>query len=160
MFLDLIGLGCGDWGQQSDGSRFPPPKWGIIQSLRWVILREIKRSGAMVKMVVVVVVVVVVGAWPSRVWKLRGLTDAPQCRVIAENGLGVNLICQYHEYTGCTSPVITNGGIIRILIRRSASCVYTSVCPSPPKFLISSRLLYQPRILHRSQHGEHALQFW
>ena len=38
----------------------PPPKWGIILSLRWVILRERKRSGAMGKMVVVVVVVVVV----------------------------------------------------------------------------------------------------
>ena len=110
--------------------------------------------------IIIVVVVVVVGIWLSRVRELRGLTDASQCRVIAENGLGVNLICQYHEYTGCTSPVITNGGIIRILIRRSASCVYTSVCPSPPKFLISSRLLYQPRICHRSQHGEHALQFW
>ena len=37
-----------------------PPKWGIIQSLSWVILREIKRSDAMGKMVVVVVVVVIV----------------------------------------------------------------------------------------------------
>ena len=37
----------------------PPPKWGIILSLRWVILRERKRSDAMGKMVVVVVVVVV-----------------------------------------------------------------------------------------------------
>ena len=55
MFLDLIGLGCGVWEQQSDGS-FLPPKWGIILSLRWVILREIKRSDAMGKMVVVVVV--------------------------------------------------------------------------------------------------------
>ena len=51
--------GCGEWGQQSDGSRPNPPKWGIILSLRWVILREIKRSDAMGKMVVVVVVVVV-----------------------------------------------------------------------------------------------------
>ena len=57
LFLDLIGLGCGDWGQQSDGSRFPPPKWGIIQSLSWVILRERKRGDAMGKMVVVVVAV-------------------------------------------------------------------------------------------------------
>ena len=32
--------------------------WGIIQSLRWVILRERKRSDAMGEMVVVVVVVV------------------------------------------------------------------------------------------------------
>ena len=39
----------------------PPPKWGIILSLRWVILRERKRSDAMGKMVVVVVVVVVAG---------------------------------------------------------------------------------------------------
>ena len=60
MFLDLIGLGCGEWEQQSDGSRPNPPKWGIILSLRWVILRERKRSDAMGKMVVVVVVVVVV----------------------------------------------------------------------------------------------------
>ena len=37
----------------------PPPKWGIILSPWWVILREIKRSDAMGKMVVVVVVVVV-----------------------------------------------------------------------------------------------------
>ena len=58
MFLDLIGLGCGVWEQLSDGARSPPPKWGIIQSLRWVILRERKRSGAMGKLVVVAVVVV------------------------------------------------------------------------------------------------------
>ena len=37
----------------------PPPKWGIILSLRWIILRERKRSDAMGRMVVVVVVVVV-----------------------------------------------------------------------------------------------------
>ena len=37
-----------------------PLKWGIILSLRRVILRERKRSDAMGKMVVVVVVVVVV----------------------------------------------------------------------------------------------------
>ena len=36
-----------------------PLKWSIFQSLRWVILRGRKRSGAIGKMVVVVVVVVV-----------------------------------------------------------------------------------------------------
>ena len=38
----------------------PPPEWGIIHTLRWFILQERKRSGAMGKMVVVVAVVVVV----------------------------------------------------------------------------------------------------
>ena len=38
----------------------PSLQWGIIQSLRWVVLRGKKRSDAMGQMVVVVVVVVVV----------------------------------------------------------------------------------------------------
>ena len=43
-----------------NGARPPPPKWGIILSLRWFILREKKRGDPMGEMVVVVVVVVVV----------------------------------------------------------------------------------------------------
>jgi hypothetical protein len=57
--------------------------------------------------------------WLSRVRELGGLPDASQCRVIAENGLDVTLICQHHVYTGCTSPSITNDVTIRILIRKS-----------------------------------------
>ena len=34
-----------------------------------------------------VVAVVVVGSWLNRVMDLGGLTDASQCRVVAENGL-------------------------------------------------------------------------
>ena len=37
--------------------------------------------------IIIVVVVVVVGSWLNRVMELGGLTDASQCRVIAENGL-------------------------------------------------------------------------
>ena len=37
--------------------------------------------------------VVVVGSWLNRVVDMGGLTDASQCRVVAENGLGVTLIC-------------------------------------------------------------------
>ena len=47
--------GCGEWEQQSDGSRPNPPKCSIILSLRWFILREINRSDAKGRMVVVVV---------------------------------------------------------------------------------------------------------
>ena len=83
---------------------------------------------------------------------MGGLTDASQCRVIAENGLGVTLICQHHVYTGCTSPAITTDVTTRILIRQADSCVYTSACPSPPNFNISRLCLYQPRMCHRSQH--------
>ena len=57
MFLDLIGRVAGN-GNNKVMDLDPPPKWGIILSLRWVILRERKRSDAMGKMVVVVVVVV------------------------------------------------------------------------------------------------------
>ena len=38
---------------------------------------------------VVVVVVVVVGVWLRRVRELGGLIGVSQCRVIAENGLGL-----------------------------------------------------------------------
>ena len=59
MFLDLIGRVAGN-GNNKVMDLDQPPKWGIILSLRWVILQERKRSCAMGKMVVVVVVVVVV----------------------------------------------------------------------------------------------------
>ena len=42
---------------------------------------------------IVAVVVVVVGVWLRRVRELGGLTGASQCRVIAENGLGLTSIC-------------------------------------------------------------------
>ena len=37
--------------------------------------------------IIIVVAVVVVGSWLNRVMALGGLTDASQCRVVAENGL-------------------------------------------------------------------------
>ena len=43
--------------------------------------------------ILLVVVVVVVGVWLSRVRELGGLISASQCRVIAENGLGLTSIC-------------------------------------------------------------------
>ena len=94
---------------------------------------------AVVVAVVVVssdVVVVVVGVWLSRVREMGGLADASQCRDIAENGLGGTLIRQIHGYTGCSSPAITNVVTIRILIRKSESCVYTNACPSPQLLII------------------------
>ena len=43
--------------------------------------------------VVVLVVAGIVRVWLSRVMELGELTDASQCRDIAENGLDVTLIC-------------------------------------------------------------------
>ena len=63
--------------------------------------------------IIIVVLVVVVGAWLGRVRELRGLTDTSRCRVIAESGLDVTLICQHHD-TDCTSPAVTNAVTIRI----------------------------------------------
>ena len=59
-------------------------------------------------MILTVVVGVVVGVWLIRVRELGGLTDASQCRAIAENGM---------DNTGCTRPAITNTAI-RIIIMR------------------------------------------
>jgi hypothetical protein len=75
--------------------------------------------------IIIVVVVVVVGVWLIRVRELGGLTDASQCRAIAENGLDVTVICQHPVYTGCTSPAITNVVTIRILIMK--------LCRSPER---------------------------
>ena len=41
----------------------------------------------------IIIVAVVVGVWLRRVRELGGLTGASQCRVIAENGLGLTSIC-------------------------------------------------------------------
>ena len=76
-------------------------------------------------MIIIVVVVVVVGIWLIRVRELGGLTDASHCRAIAENGLGVTVICQHPVYTGCTSPATTNAVTIRILIMK--------LCRSPER---------------------------
>jgi hypothetical protein len=75
--------------------------------------------------IIIVVVVVVVGIWLIRVRELGGLTDASQCRAIAENGLDVTVICQHPVYTGCTSPATTNAVTIRILIMK--------LCRSPER---------------------------
>ena len=61
--------------------------------------------------------IVDVGSWLSRVRELGRWTNASQCRAIAEKGMDVALIRQHHDYTDCTSPVITNVVTIRILIR-------------------------------------------
>ena len=42
---------------------------------------------------IIIVAVVVVGVWLRRVRELGELTGASQCRVIAENGLGLTSIC-------------------------------------------------------------------
>ena len=62
-------------------------------------------------MIIIVVVVGVVGIWLIRVRELGGLTDASQCRAIAENGLDVTVICQHLVYTGCASPAATTAVI-------------------------------------------------
>ena len=46
-----------------------------------------------IMIVAVVVVVVVVGVWLRRVRELGGLIGASECRVIAENGLGLTSSC-------------------------------------------------------------------
>ena len=46
-----------------------------------------------VVVVVVVVVDIVVGVWLEQIRELGGLIGASECRVIAENGLGLTSIC-------------------------------------------------------------------
>ena len=63
------------------------------------------------------------------------MTDASQCRAIAENGLGVAVIRQHLVYTGCTSPATTNAVTIRILIMelcRSPERLKSSLPSSSP----------------------------
>ena len=76
-------------------------------------------------MIIIVVVGVVVGLWLIRVRELGGLTDASQCRAIAENGMDITVICQHPVYTGGTRPAITNAVTIRILIMK--------LCRSPER---------------------------
>ena len=78
-----------------------------------------------VSVIIIVVVVGVVVIWLIRVRELGGLTDASQCRAIAENGLDVTVIRQHPVYTGCTSPATTNDVTIRILIMK--------LCRSPER---------------------------
>ena len=66
-------------------------------------------------MILTVVVGVVVGVWLIRVRELGGLTDASQCRAIAENGM---------DNPCCPRPAITNTAI-RIIIMR--------LCRSPER---------------------------
>ena len=58
-----------------------------------VILIIVAVAVAVIVVVVVVVVDVVVGVWLRRVRELGGLIGASECRVIAENGLGLTSIC-------------------------------------------------------------------
>ena len=63
------------------------------------------------------------------------MTDASQCRAIAENGLDVAVIRQHLVYTGCTSPATTNVVTIRILIMelcRSPERLKSSLPSSSP----------------------------
>jgi hypothetical protein len=87
--------------------------------------------------IIIVVVVVVVGIWLIRVMELGGLTDASQCRAIAENGLGVTVICQHPVYTGCTSPANTNAVTIRILIMKLCRSPSSSSSTSPSSHVIA-----------------------
>jgi hypothetical protein len=70
------------------------------------------------------------------------LTDASQCRGIAENGPDVTLICQHHFSTGCTSHAIANTVTTLILSKKlrllripdvpaRRSCVGSNRCVAP-----------------------------
>ena len=71
------------------------------------------------------------GVWFRRVGELGGLTDASQCRGIAENGPDVTLICQHHFSTGCTSHAIANT-VTSLILSKKLRLLRTG-CASPPQ---------------------------
>jgi len=102
--------------------------------------------------IILVVVVVVVGVCLSRVRELGGLISASQCRVIAENGLGLTSICEaihldrLHQprHSHCCHHQYSHHHNDQHVSTMNASIMIIPAAPAPPLQLLSPSVFSSP----------------